>query len=307
DDNAIMPASIRLVRSRLKSVKNTKKITKAMELVSASKMRKAVLSVLASRPYCQFAREAVFASAKKLPEGLSHAYLETRPNPASTLLIIFSSDKGLCGSFNSQLLRTAEGQYQKELAAGRRVSIVAAGKRGANYFKTKKAELLNVFTNLANNPTASDARPIAKIAVDEFLSKTYDQVKLVYTDYRSALVQKPKVVNLLPLVETADADLGRVNEEQTPEKNLDKVEYLFEPDPKKLIDALVPRLLEVLLYQALLESNASEHSARMMNMKNASDAARDMIDDLTLTMNQARQAGITREISEISAGKAALE
>lgn len=300
-----MPASIRLIRGRLKSVKNTKKITKAMELVSAAKMRKAVSAVLASRPYATIARQAVRAMTKKLEEGVTHPLLTERRDVRRALFIVFTSDKGLCGGFNAQLLKKTEQAMREYEAKGIEVKIVAIGKRGGNYFRNRPDKLVSVFTNLSNNPSSLEIRPIGKIAVDGFIGGTYDRVLLAYTDFKSPLVQTPRVMPLLPLGE--DDALGAVGGDEKKEETAAGTGFVFEPDPKTLLDLIVPRLAETLLYQALLESSASEHSARMMNMKNATSSATDMINDLTFVMNQARQAGITREISEISAGKAALE
>jgi F-type H+-transporting ATPase subunit gamma len=219
-------------------------------------------------------------------------------------VIYFSSDRGLCGGFNAQLLR----RYTE--FAGKRddaIEIVAIGRKGQDALRRRDARIVAAFTDLANEPTAASVRPVADIAIQEFRSGAYDAVHIAYTDFRSALVQTPNVRQLLPIVRIEG--LGEVGDAEAAEPRKDGTagEFLFEPSPQAVLDAMLPRLVEAQIYQALLESSASEHSARMMAMRSATDAASEMIDDLTLTYNQARQAGITREIAEISSGKAALE
>jgi len=290
-----MAVSLRLIRSRVKSVKNTKKITKAMELVSAAKMRKAVAADLASRSYASAARLVVEEVARTLPAGVHHPLLHKNDQAkARSLFLVFSSDKGLCGGFNAQILKTTELEIRRRKDSGEEVDVIAIGKRGASYFKSR-ANLMAAFSDLSNNPQSRDVLPISSLAVKEFLKGNYRQVVLCYNDFKSAMVQVPTVRVALPLVAE-----GKHEGEGG-------AEFLFEPEPQELLNIIVPRLVETLIFQALLESNASEHSARMMNMKTATSSATDMIDDLTFLMNQVRQAGITREISEISAGKAALE
>jgi F-type H+-transporting ATPase subunit gamma len=292
-----MAVSLRLIRARVKSIKNTKKITKAMELVSAAKMRKAVAANLASRAYSSAARKIIEDVAGRISAEEAHHLMIPRTDVKKVLMIVFTSDRGLCGSFNAQVVRLADTEVKARQAKGQGVQLVSVGKRGAMTFKIRGLDADHIFSNLSNNPTAQDVWPIAKIAVKGFMDGSFDEVMLAFTDFKSALVQTPRVTRLLPFI--ADVQAEDVGEYQG--------DYAFEPSPKELLDTVVPRLVETLIYQALLESNASEHSARMMNMKNATSNASDMIDDFTLMMNQVRQAGITREISEISAGKAALE
>jgi F-type H+-transporting ATPase subunit gamma len=179
--------------------------------------------------------------------------------------------------------------------------VIAVGRRGEQVMHRAGVFVTAGFVDLSNNPKFTDVLPIARLVTEAFLSGTYARVVVYYTDFVSALSQRPRVVQLLPITAEAQKYLAEVLPLSS------GTSYLFEPDPKTVLDALLPRVVEVMIYQALLESSASEHSARMMAMRSASDAASDMIDDLTLTYNQARQAGITREIAEISSGKAALE
>lgn len=305
-----MASSTRLIRRRIKSVTNTRKITKAMELVAAAKMRKAVAAVLATRPYAEAAWRAIRELAKVTDPTL-HPLLREREGTGRTLVVLYSSDRGLCGGFNAQLLR-AFGKF----LAGRTtpVDLVTIGRKGQDAARRRGLSVIATFTDLSNNPVVTDIRPIADIAIGDFIKKGgYDDVFLAFTDYRSAMTQVPHVAQILPI--TRIEGLGDVSEAVEEGKQAAKDakaygganEYVFEPSPEKVLDVMLPRLVEAQIYQALLESSASEHAARMMAMRSATDAAEDMIGDLTLTYNQARQAGITREIAEISSGKAALE
>jgi F-type H+-transporting ATPase subunit gamma len=309
-----MAESPRTIRRRIKSVTNTRKITKAMELVSASKMRRAVSSVLATRPYAEAAWRAVSEIAKVTDPTLHPLLASSKKSGAErVLLIIFTSDRSLCGGYNAQILRSAAEFLKRK---GDAVDIVAVGKKGEAALARTKKNLVAAFEGLSNNPRITDIRTIADLAIGDFTAGKYDAVHIAYTDFRSALVQKPIIRQLLPIIRIGE--LGTVDEarEGHPQRSGGQdmketpggpTDYLFEPSPQAVLDQMLPRLVEAQIYQALLESSASEHSARMMAMRTASDAASDMIDDLTLTYNQARQAGITREIAEISSGKAALE
>jgi F-type H+-transporting ATPase subunit gamma len=296
-----MAVSPRLIRRRLKSVASTKKITKAMEMVSAAKMRKAVTAVLASRPYSLAAWRTVERLAKATDTSL-HPLLRREKGNGRELVVLFASDRGLCGPFVSQLIK-AFLSFMK----GRDVEatdVVTVGRRGQEAVVRRGFRLAAAFTDIEVAPRAADLRPIARIAVDGFSSGTYDRVWLCFTDYRSALSQSPVVRCLLPLAPIAG--LGEVN--GTADANPAAAsDYIFEPSTTLVLESLLPRLVEAQVYQAVLESSASEQSSRMMAMRSATDAATEMIEDLTLTYNQARQAGITREIAEISSGKAALE
>ncbi len=284
-----MAINTKAINRRIKSVVNTKKITKAMELVSASKMRKAVSAVLASRPYAKMAWNLAAQLEARGEE--AHPLMRARPEIKRTLAVLVTSDRGLCGGFNAQVLKAAS-EIIRSRANGS-VDFIAVGRRGEQWIRRRNLPLNAAFEDLVAGgaPPASKVRPIARLLRDGFTKQGYDEVIAIYTDFVSSVLQKPTVKTLLPLSEGA-RHLG--------------MEYLFEPDARSVLDALLPRIAESQLYQAILESLASEHSARMLAMKNATDAAADMIDDLRLTFNQARQAGITQEIAEISAGRAAL-
>jgi len=298
-----MPAGTKAIQRRIKSVTNTKKITKAMEMVSAAKMRRATDSVLATRPYSNLAWQIISKINKSDTENIHPLLTERDDKNNREMVILVTSDKGLCGSFNSQMFR----EVKKFINTDKKLDFIVLGKKGENFIYREKLTVSASFNNLTNNPKFNDVKPIAKMAMDKFVDGTYNKVHLAYTDYVSILKQNATVRQLLPIVR--DENLGSVNKvEEGKEKSIEEIsEYVFEPDKKELLEMLLPKIVETQIYQAVLESVASEHSSRMVAMKNATDAANDMVRDLTLTFNKIRQAGITREISEISAGKAALE
>ncbi len=298
-----MPANTRTIKRRIKSVKNTKKITKAMELVAASKMRKATAAVVGTRPFTQLAWETVRAIAK-VTDPATHPLLAPRTEVKRVLFVLFTSDRGLCGGFNVRMIKEAT----KALGVYHEVEVdtITVGRRGADAMRRIQKNIIASFTDLTNTPKFTDTLPISKLVLQDYAEGKYDKVAIAYTDFRSAITQTPRVIDLLPL--KPDEEIGEIGEEERGTRKEEKqAEYRFEPSPKEVLDAILPRIVETMVWQALLESAASEHSARMMAMRSASDAAGEMIDNLTFTFNQIRQAGITREIAEISAGKAALE
>lgn len=288
-----MAVSTRIIRRRIKSVSNTKKITKAMEMVSASKMRRAVNAVLATRPYSNLGWATV-AELANVTNQKFHPLLRRVGKIEKILVVAIASDRGLCAGFNAQITRKII-----DFAKNKQCDFVTIGKKITDLAKSLKWNIVAAFTQLSNNPSILDVRPVAKLVIDDFIAEKYDKVFLAYTDFESTIKQIPRVNQLLPIGNSVSA----IEKAKLPYN----YEYQFEPTPQEVLDMILPRLIEVQIYQAILESSASEHSARMVAMKNASDAAGDMIDDLTFTFNQARQATITREIAEISAGKAALE
>jgi F-type H+-transporting ATPase subunit gamma len=297
-----MGVNTKAINRRIKSVVNTKKITKAMELVAASKMRKAVAAVLASRPYAQMAWSLVTRLEQRGED--AHPLL-VRSKSERTLAILVTSDRGLCGGFNAQVLRVASEFVRAKPQES--VDFIAIGKRGEAWIKRRRLPLKASFGDVlaGGAPPVSKIRPLARMAKNGFVDGSYGEVTIIYTDFVSSILQKPRHKTLLPL--KRDSELGEVvgHSEIHPNAKVNE-EYVFEPDPRTVLDQLLPRVAEAQLYQAMLESLASEHSARMLAMKNATDSATDMIDDLRLSFNQARQAGITQEIAEISAGRAAL-
>lgn len=287
-----MAQSRKLIKARIKSIRNTRKITKAMELVAASKMRRAVAAVLRTRPYAKEAWAAIQSVLEASPN-IAHPLLEPKPEASKTLLVLFSSDRGLAGGFNVNMIRAALVDARALGLAN--VEMIGVGRRGADALERAGVTVAARFPALSNNPTFADLLPAARLALEGFLTGKYKAVKLGFTDYISGITQKPKIIDLLPL------------SPHLAEQDKATTEYLFEPSPAQVLDRILPALAETMLWQALLESTASEHAARMLAMKSASDAAKDMLGALTFTYNQARQASITQEIAEISSGKAALE
>lgn len=301
-----MALQTRAIKRRIKSVKNTRKITKAMELVAGSKMRKAVSAVLGTRPYARLAWDTV-QKIGSVSDTMSHPLLKRHDKVTGVLLILITSDRGLAGGFNANMIRKTFAELAT-YGTDVHVDAIAVGKRGADALRRAGRPILASFSDVTNNPKFEDVLPIGRMVVNEYGKGTYQKVVVAYTDFVSAITQKPIILELLPLGKPADThEIGEVSE-APPEKPLAGArEYTFEPDPRAVLDKMLPRLVETMVYQAVLESAASEHSARMMAMRNASDSAGEMIDALTFTFNQARQAGITQEIAEISSGKAALE
>ncbi|KKW34966.1 MAG: ATP synthase gamma chain [Candidatus Giovannonibacteria bacterium GW2011_GWA2_53_7] len=309
-----MAVPTRIIKQRIRSVKNTKKITKAMELVAASKMRKATSMVVGTRPFARLAWETIQKIGGHVDTSL-HSLLKAHDGATKTLYIVFTSDRGLCGGYNTRILKECFANM-KEQSEG--LEIVTIGRRAELAMKRAGLSTIASFVDVTNNPVFKEIQPVARMAIDAFKKGEYARVVVAYTDFISALTQKPRVFTLLPLSQEAtglgtvqsseigvqsDRDLTSTNSEQrTP-----NFQYKFEPSSERVLDAMLPRIIETMIWQALLEASASEHSARMMAMRSASDAATEMIDDLTLSFNQARQAGITQEIAEISSGAAALQ
>jgi F-type H+-transporting ATPase subunit gamma len=311
-------AKTKEISRRLKSIASTKKITKAMEMVSAAKMRKAIEAVLRSRAYAKLSWETVLrlADMNKNKSDELHPLLVKRGDVKRLAVVLIASNRGLCGGFNTALVakvRQAIRRYQVE------TDLIILGKKGLPAAIGHKLAAEFIKTDLVQN--ISEISPLAQMATSDYLSGKYDKILLAYTDFVSPAKQVPRVKQLLPLdVREADSQLGVVeNQGMTPEKEFSSLneekkahgadfisEYLFEPDPASVLDKMVPKLIEIQLYQALLESNASEHSARMSAMHQATEAATDMAAELNLSYNKARQAGITSEIAEISAGANAL-
>ncbi|PIR47916.1 ATP synthase F1 subunit gamma [Candidatus Uhrbacteria bacterium CG10_big_fil_rev_8_21_14_0_10_50_16] len=306
-----MAINKKVIQRRIKTVKNTRKITKAMELVSAAKMKRATEAVIGSRPYVTHLRELVREISHRTDVS-AHPLLHRREGRERILLILVMSDRGLCGGYNVQMVRKTRAFLEKH-AEGVEVDIVTVGKRAGSAARQLNLNIIGHYPDISGSPKAEDARPIIKLAMDGYMSETYDDVFLCYTDFKSAITQTPRIMPLLPLAKMFE-DFGEVPEHvlDTQEKPVvetvtEPPEFLFEPDAKQVLNRVLPRIVESMLYQGMLESSASEHAARMMAMKSASEAAEEMIDTLTLYYNQARQAGITQEIAEISGGKAALE
>lgn len=292
-------ASAREIRRRIKSVRNTGKITKAMELVSASKMRRAQRNVLATRPYTDRLYDVMGELTMRSTGGsANHPLLQAHPSVTNVALIVVTPDRGLCGALNSNIFRATARFIAEQREKGRTVTILAVGKKGRDFALRTGQKLGSEITGLGDSPPLLDVLPAATRAIkgfspDENGRYEFDEVYLLYSEFVNTLTQRPKLRRFLPV--DAPGDAGAT-----------KVDYTYEPSREAVLAELLPRFVEVQLYQAILESIASEHSARMIAMRNANDNAKELVRDLTLTYNKARQAAITKEISEIAAGAAAL-
>lgn len=296
-----MAVSTRLIRRRIKSIKNTRKITKAMQLVAASKTKRAVNMTLSSRAYAVTARMLV-DEIMHLADPSLHTMLAggAHTSKPKILLILCASDRGLCGGFNAQIIKKGI-EFVSERGAGQ-TSIVAVGKNAMRAARRMNLDLLAAFESIANAPSFMGSRPIGKLATEEFASGRINRVFIAYTDYQSAIKQEPVIKQILPIIPESELEHAKnawIGDE--------KSDIKFEPNPSRVLNLLLPKLVQISIFHALLESAASEHSSRMMAMQSATDNATTMVDGLTLAFNQARQAAITQEISEISAGKAAIE
>lgn len=317
-------ASIKDIQRRIKSVKNTKKVTKAMEMVAAAKMRRAIESVLKTRTYANLSWETVLHVSKTANgEAANHKLLAKREDIKSVGMILISSNRGLCGGFNTNIINKAHKSIAKHHKNGKKVEFVVIGKKGFGVNKYYGYDVVADFPKEDIITEVKEVYNISKLVIDSYLSGKYDKVMVAYTDFVNPATQVPRIKQLLPVdMETEDEYLGVVGSDtrvgttkemikEKSEKHLSDdrydFDYTFEPSPLEVLDEMIPRLIEVQLFQALLESNASEHSARMTAMHQATDAASDMISELTLSYNKARQEKITNEIAEITAGANALE
>ncbi len=298
-------ATLREVKNRIRSVKNIAQITRALEAVSASRVRRAQARVLASRAFAEKAWEIlvnVQAASKSTP---LHPLLTSREEINRVMVVVITSDRGLAGAYNTNILRVAQ-RFATRL--GKPVDYVAVGRKGRDSLARSGANIVASFSDMPAEPKISDIRPIARIAMDAYLDGEADEVLIAYTDFINMLAQRPAVLGWLPL--TTDTIAQQVAAEYV--KDVASVSggiqnYEYEPSATAVVDEIVPRFTELQLYQALLEAQASEHAARMAAMKNATDNATQLTADLTLQYNKARQAAITAEILDIVGGANALQ
>jgi F-type H+-transporting ATPase subunit gamma len=295
--------STREIRRRIRSVKNISQVTRAMQMVAASKMRRAQEQVLATRPYTEKAWQVLtnLASQRGVDETV-HPLLEVREEIHAIGMVLITADKGLCGSYNHSMIQAAS-RFIGALPYP--VELIAVGKRGRDAMWRMKQDIVAEFSDLPPQPRLLDVTPIARIAMDGFVSQRYDVVYLAHTDFINTLTQRPAIWQLLPL-RPLDLGVTAVSEHRGSTPLTTTTEYIYEPDPNTILDTVLPRFTELQVYQALLESLASEHSARMVAMRNATDNAMDLLDDLTLTYNRARQEAITKEMLDIAGGAEAL-
>lgn len=289
-----MPSTQELTR-RIKSIKSTRKITKAMQLVSSAKMRKSQNVALSSRTYAHLAWELI-NNIRQSARG--HSLTKDYPKAKKVGIILITTNKGLVGGFNSNLLKKLflQEEQDQDLQPELISELVVIGRKGRDAMARLDRKIIADFPKLDTTIPVKDVYPIVKFITDAYKTGEYKKIYIVYNHFVSMLVQDPKVKQLLPIVPKSTSSTHTIARGTQ-----------FEPNPAKVLNHLLPRILESQVYQAILESDASEHSARMMMMKNATDAAGDLIDDLTLTFNQLRQSKITTELSEITAGRIALE
>ncbi len=283
--------SLRDIRSRIRQVKGVAQITKAMETVSASRLRRATERVTASRPFVLQLEEVLADLASATSDGDAPPLLAKRPVKNSAVILITPS-RGLAGSLVSNVNRQASHLVEQE-HIGAAVEIIAVGKKGRDFMSRRGQQVIAEFVTLPDRPALSDVSGIANLVIDGYSAGDFDRVSLVYTRFISTVAQRPAVKQLLPVEPPTSG--GRKPKDP-----------IYEPNAGEVLNALLPRYVETLIFQAILESIASEHAARMVAMRNATDNANDLISDLTLTYNKVRQATITREISEISSGAEAM-
>ena len=307
-----MARSLRDLRSKMKSIRSTRQVTRAMELVAASKMRRAVANAQSLQRYALLGWRILQRIASVHAD--IHPYLQERP-AARTLAILFSTDRGLCGSLNAQLFRMVTRYIDqcKTMPTFESLDFAVMGRKGQQFLQRSKQSIVAAFPSMSHHPTFKDALPIVKLATEGFLSGSYDHIVLLFPDFLSAVVQEPAAKVLLPfsrseLLEMLEqlTQTSRARTKEPPPSQETINEYLFEPSQEEILKIVIPQLTEVQVYQALLDAVASEHSARMLAMHNATESASEIIDDLTLTYNQTRQANITGELAELSASAAAL-
>lgn len=286
-------ASTQVLKSRIRSVKSTRQITKAMQLVAASKMRRAQESTKASSPYTLAARELLTSLSR-------HASVKDSPLFAKReikgrLLIVVASDKGLAGAYNSNLFKVYAEELKTDVKSGVKTTTITVGRKASQFAaRLKNTNVIGAYEDLPDHPGGRELRAILDSAKDAFLSGEVDSVDVIYTDFVSSLVQEAKSIRVLP------AGFDPVDEVSM------SSDAVYEPSPEEVLDGIAYRLVEAQIFQAFLDARASEHNMRMIAMKNATDNASDLIDDLTLEMNKARQAAITQELAEISGGVEAL-
>ena len=288
-------ASVREMRLRIRSVKNIAQVTRALEAVSASKVRKAQQAVLATRAYANKAKE-ILADLSNQPGSVAllHPLLNARPEVKAIDIILITGDRGLAGAYNANIVREAF-LFSREQSVP--VRWVTVGRKGRDLIFRRRGNIVAEFTNLSATPTALEIAPIARTAIDDFLSGAVDEVYIAYTDFVNTLKLIPTVRKLLPFTaESVGAESSMAS----------KLPFVYEPSAGELLNVIVPRFAQLQVLQAVLESLASEHSARMVAMRNATDNAQDLIGTLTLDMNKARQLAITSDLLDIAGGAEAM-
>jgi F-type H+-transporting ATPase subunit gamma len=291
-----MAAQLRVVRRRIRTVQSTQKITRAFELISASRVLRAQQQVEASRPYTNLITHAL-TSVASTEVTVSHALLESRAEIKAAGVLVITSDRGLAGPYNANVLRTAGELMARLQADGVEPRLYVTGRKGVAYYRFRRRELADSWIGLADRPEYDDAKQVADTMLQAFLDHEVDDLHIVFTDFVTAGTQRAVARRIIPLVV-----------EETTERPPEPIPmYIYEPDAQGVLDALLPRYVEARVFTAMLEAAASEHAARRRAMKAATDNANELIEDLTREYNQARQAQITQEIMEIVGGAEALQ
>ena len=291
-----MPGSgqIRQLRRRIRSVKSTQKITRAMEMIAASRIVRAQRRVSEARPYAEMIHEVIRGLAAD-NEVSDHPLLQGHDSIDTVGIVLITSDRGLAGAYNANVIKQAERVIRSEEGEGRDVKLYLVGRKGEGYFKYRGRRAEQLWTGVSDQPQFVDAQQVASSVMNAYVADQLDRVWLVYTDFQSTLVQEPNAMQLLP-VEANELEGG----ESIPP------EFMFEPSPTEILERLIPSYVEAKVFAGMLESAASEHASRQRAMKSATDNADDVIENLSRVMNQARQDQITTEISEIVGGAEAL-
>jgi len=305
--------SLKDIKLKIRAVTKIHQVTKAMEAVSAVKMRRSQAVAIEMRP---FALHAIGILRRLTQLGITknHPLVQSRENPKQVLLIVITSDRGLAGALNSYILKVAHDHLRQKGWTSENVRVLAIGKKGYEYFSKRGFEIVDRLERWGEGVSMGDPSALATTLIKEYKNGRYDRVKIVYGNFESTFIQKPVVRRLLPISFAAVEEViegivparGKYSELRVKTNGNLHSEYLFEPDEQKVLDQLLPYLIGVLLYHAVLQANASEHSARMVAMKSASDRARDLTKDLTREFNRERQASITAEVSEITSGIEAM-
>ncbi len=289
--------SLKEVRLRIQSINSTQQITKAMKMVAAAKLRRAQDAIIQMRPYTQRLQTILQNISSQLEDDTANPYAEER-EPNKVLIVVITSDRGLAGAFNANITKAVSsllnGKYASQTAAGN-VQLLTIGKKGNDFFARRRYPLNSEYATLFSSLNFNQARRVAEFAMDGFLTGRFDRVELVYNEFKNVATQVIRTEQFLPLVEVKNDSQKTAT-----------INYIFEPSEKEIFAELIPKTLKIQFYKALLESNASEHGARMTAMDKATDNAKELLKDLKLIYNRTRQAAITKEILEIVGGAEAL-
>ena len=287
-------ATLRDIKRRIKAVESTSKITKAMKMVSAAKFRKAQQRMLEMRPYAE-RMNGILSSLASGAEGEIHPLLTVRPRRNIEVLVM-TSDRGLCGAFNTNIMKAAVRHVDELKREGYEVTIDVVGRKARDYYKRRAIEMRKAWTGIAGKISYANAQEIAAEIIENYTNETTDEVVLIFNEFKSAIAQQVVITRLLPLAPI-----------QAAEETLPIYNFIYEPSKQEIFSRLVPKNVEIQIFRALLESQASEEAARMAAMENATRAANDMIGSLTLQFNKARQASITKELMDIVGGVEAMK